>query len=135
MFDSMGNTQDQFEITENITIKFTILCARKVPNLYAYIAVKNNQEDLLIESDTMDFLPNIFDSMKEGVNEYEVKINANVLAVGDYLLYLSLASSYSDNFLVETPGDILRFTVVDSITERGHQRKAFTSQLLKWDNS
>ncbi len=135
MFDSMGNTQDQFEITENITIKFTILCARKVPNLYAYIAVKNNQEDLLIESDTMDFLPNIFDLMKEGVNEYEVKINANVLAVGDYLLYLSLASSYSDNFLVETPGDILRFTVVDSITERGHQRKAFTSQLLKWDNS
>ncbi len=133
MFDSMNNIQDQFEINENITIKFTINCARKVPNLYAYVAVKNNQEDLLIESDSMDFLPNIFDSMKEGLNEYSIQINANLLAVGDYILYLSLASSYSDNFLVETPGDILRFTVVDSITERGHNRRAFTSHLLKWE--
>lgn len=134
MIDSVGNTQNQFEINENISIKFNISCTRKVPNLYAYIAVKNSREDLLIESDTLDFLPNVFDSMKEGSNEYFVKINANLLAVGDYVLYLSLASSYSDNFLVETPGDVLRFTVVDSVTERGHQRKAFTSQLLKWEH-
>jgi lipopolysaccharide transport system ATP-binding protein len=134
MIDSVGNTQNQFEINENISIKFNINCTRKVPNLYAYIAVKNSREDLLIESDTLDFLPNVFDSMKEGSNEYFVKINANLLAVGDYVLYLSLASSYSDNFLVETPGDVLRFTVVDSVTERGHQRKAFTSQLLKWEH-
>lgn len=134
MIDSVGNTQNQFEINENISIKFNINCKRKVPNLYAYIAVKNSREDLLIESDTLDFLPNVFDSMKEGSNEYFVKINANLLAVGDYVLYLSLASSYSDNFLVETPGDVLRFTVVDSVTERGHQRKAFTSQLLKWEH-
>jgi lipopolysaccharide transport system ATP-binding protein len=135
LYDSKNNPQDQFEIIEDITIKFKIKCNRKVPNLYAYIAVKNSQDELFIESDTIDFLPNILDDMKEGINSYSIKINANVLAVGEYVLYLSLASSYSANFLVETPGDILRFTVVDSITERGHQRKAYTSQLLKWQNS
>lgn len=134
LYDSKNNPQDQFEIIEDITIEFHIECKRKVPNMYAYIAVKNNQDEVFIESDTIDVLPNILENMTVGMNKYAVKINANILAVGEYVIYLSLASSYSDNFLVETPGEILRFTVVDSITERGHQRKAYTSQLLKWQN-
>jgi len=134
LIDSKNNPQDQFEIIEDITINFKIKCNKKVPNLYAYIAIKNSQDELFIESDTIDFLPNVLDDMQEGINHYSVKINSNVLAVGEYVIYLSLASSYSANFIVETPGDILRFTVVDSITERGHQRKAYTSQLLKWQS-
>lgn len=134
LYDSKNNEQDQFEITEDIRVNLTINCVKKVPNLYAYIAVKNTQDDLLIESDTIDFLPNILDNMKEGINKYSIKISSHVLAVGEYVLYISFGSSYSDKFSVEVPGDILRFTVVDSITERGHQRRAFTSQLLKWEN-
>jgi lipopolysaccharide transport system ATP-binding protein len=133
ILDSKGNQRDQFEITEEIYIRLNINCKKKVPNLYAYIAVKNSSEDLLIESDTTDFIPNVLDNMTEGTNKYSIKIDAHVLGISEYVIYISFASSYSSKFSVDVPGEILRFTIVDSITERGHNRRAFTSHLLKWE--
>lgn len=131
--DSQWNERDQYEITEDIFIHLKLNCIKKVPNLYAYVVVKNSSEEVLIESDTLDFIPNILDNMSEGINKYSIKIGAHVLSVGEYVIYLSFASSYSTNYSVDVPGEILRFTIVDSITERGHNRRAFTSHLLKWE--
>jgi lipopolysaccharide transport system ATP-binding protein len=133
LVDVKGNDKSEFEIIEDIQINLTIYCKRKIPKLYAYIVVKDSKEELLIESDTNDILPNIFDEIVVGNNNYSIKINAHSLGVGEYIIYLSFASTYATNFNVLVPGDILRFKIIDTITERGHNRKALTSQLLKWE--
>ena len=131
--NSKGQLTDIFDITEDITINFTLNYQNDIPNLYGYLVVKNTQEEVFIESDTNDFLPNVMHSLSRGINKFSIKISKNVLPHGDYIVYLSLASTYSDTYNVETPGDMVAFTVSDHTTLRGNARNAYTSHLLNWN--
>ncbi|HLP21191.1 MAG TPA: ABC transporter ATP-binding protein [Chitinophagales bacterium] len=133
ILDSENNRTTEFSIADEITIKLTFKSLKKTPNLYGYVAIKNKQEELLIESDTYDYRPNCFENIQVGEYTFLLKIKPYILGHGQYSFYLSMASSYADNFLVDTPGDILSFSVVDELTERGHKRSSKTSQLLKWE--
>jgi len=131
--DSNSLPRQQFDISEDIHIELTINCSKIVPNLYGYIAIKNSQEEVYIESDTFDYLPNSLENVTIGDNSFKIKIRSNVLAYGTYTVYLSFVSSFADNFNVDIPGDILKFTIVDTETQRGHGRISKTSNLLKWE--
>jgi lipopolysaccharide transport system ATP-binding protein len=122
----------QFDIVQPIFVRVLLRCIQPIPNLYAYVAIKNAQEELIIESDSFDLLPNVLEQMKPGQNIFYLKINQNVLAIGDYTMYMSFASTHSNSFLVDVPMDILNFTVVDHSTQRGAQRRAKTSHLIQW---
>ena len=78
-------------------------------------------------------MPNRLDNLKLGDNIFELKIKSNVLPHGDYQFYLSLASTFANDFMIDIPGDLLNFSIVDTQTKRGHNRKAKTSALLKWE--
>ena len=86
----------------------------------------------MIESDTFDFLPNCLENLKIGINKFQIKISRNTLAVGEYHFYFSMASPRMDASQFDRPGEILKFSIVDSITKRGNSRSAKTSELLKW---
>ncbi len=131
--DGDGAHRNQFEISDAIIVHLTVRCERKVPSVYGYIVVKNRQEEVLIESDTNDILPNPLDMMEIGVNQYRIVIRPNTLPHGDYLLYVSFASSFSNSYNVDVPGEVLNFTVVDTLTYRGQTRRAKTSTLLQWE--
>jgi lipopolysaccharide transport system ATP-binding protein len=133
LFDSNNLPKQEFDISEDIYIDLTINCSKVIPNLYGYIIVKNSQEEVYIESDTLDYLPNCLDNLTIGDNIFKIKIRSNVLAHGTYTVYISFASSFADSFNVDIPGDILKFTIVDTETQRGHGRVSKTSNLLKWE--
>lgn len=125
--------QTEFDLGESIIIKFTILCKKSVPGVYGYVAVRNMSEDLLIESDTFDYGPNILESLIVGENVFHLKIQPHILAYGEYRVYLSFASSFSNKFLVDVPGDVLQFSIIDHHTRRGISRTSKTGYLLKWE--
>lgn len=131
--DCSNQIKKDFDISEKIFIYLKLKCKKKIPNLYGYFSVLNKQNEVFIESDTFDFPPNCLDNLKEGENVFCLKIDPYVLAHGDYVVYLSFASSFSDKFLVDVPGEILSFSVSDAITQRGHKRVSKTSQLIKWE--
>lgn len=128
-----GQLAEMFDISEDITVNLNIYCKEVFPNLYGYIVVKNTQDEVFIESDTNDFLPNILNDMKAGENKFSLTIGKNTLPHGEYIVYLSFASSYSHNHNVEIPGDIMAFSVTDHTTQRGNARNSYTSYLLKWN--
>jgi lipopolysaccharide transport system ATP-binding protein len=130
--DTEGKRKSQFEISEDLVFNFTINCLKTIPYATGYIVIKNLQEEVLLETDTQDFLPNSFDELKHGLNLFQVKLDAHILAHGNYTLYLSLASNLPTTFNLDVPGDILNFSIIDSVTKRGHKRTAKTSHLLKW---
>ncbi len=130
--DELLNPMDSFEIMDNIYITLKIHCTKIIPNIYGYIQVKNNLEEAIIESDTMDYLPNILEDLKLGLNIFRLRINNNILSTGDYSLYLSFAGNFSNSHTVEIPGEILRFEIVDTQTSRGHLRGSKSSFLIKW---
>lgn len=133
VYDSEGKAKELFEIDEEIVLSFQLQCNQKLPNTFGYVIVKSRQEEIFIESDTTDFLPNCFEQIQQGQSSYQLKIKANVLPHGEYLVYLSITSNFANNFVVDQPGDILSFSVIDSKTQRAHRRSAKTSQLLKWE--
>ena len=134
LMNEMREVKSEFDISENIFVRLKIVCQKKVPNIYAYISVENDQEDQLIESDTFDYLPNILDDMVIGVNEYIVKITKNVLPIGEFKFYINFTSTFANQFHIDSPKHILKFSIKDTGTKRGMNRKALTSQLLKWEN-
>ncbi|HAA01375.1 MAG TPA: hypothetical protein DEP18_07800 [Flavobacteriales bacterium] len=130
--DAQGEERNAFEIIEQVGLKLNLTCNKPVPNLYGYVVVKNSNEEVIIESDTKDLPPNALDGITEGNTTFLLTIPANTLSVGEYTVYLSFSSSFAADFSVETPGDVLRFAISDSITERGHNRRSYTSVLLNW---
>lgn len=133
LMNDRNENSSEYSINEDIYIKVKINCNKLVPNIYAYIAIKNDESDLFIESDSFDYLPNALEQMVIGTNDYVLKINKNVLPIGKYTFYMNFASPFANQFNVDSPGDILKFQVVDGETRRGSNRKAYTSQLLKWE--
>jgi hypothetical protein len=45
---------------------------------------------------------------------------------------MSFASSHANSFLVDTPMDVLSFSVYDHSTQRGTRRRSKTSHLIRW---
>ncbi|MFZ4635697.1 MAG: polysaccharide ABC transporter ATP-binding protein [Saprospiraceae bacterium] len=130
--DKNTNNRSEFDIMENIYIELILNCNKIITNLYGYIAIKNNQEELFIESDTYDIPPNPLENLHLGNNRFLVKINSNTLPIGEYNFYISFASTHSDSFLVDVPKEILSFNVFDNTTKRGMRRTAKSSSLLQW---
>ncbi|MFA5849837.1 MAG: ABC transporter ATP-binding protein [Bacteroidales bacterium] len=134
MLDVNNEPTSQFDISEEIYIGLEINCIRPIPNTYGYVTIKTKQDDLLIESDTFDCLPNILNDLKPGRTRFRIKIEPYILAHGDYTFYISFSSTYSNNFTIDDPGRILAFKVIDTKTQRGYRRSAKTSYLLKWES-
>lgn len=132
--DAEGRGKFEFEITEEINFALVLECLEPVPGLYGYIVIMNMFQEALIESDTFDFLPNCLENLKPGQNKFTIRVPNNILGVGEYHLYLSMSSPRIDPSKFDRPGEILKFSIVDNVTKRGHARTAKTSQLLKWQS-
>lgn len=133
LINRINENSSEYSIKEDVFVRLTINCNKIVPNVYAYVVVKNDEGEVYIESDSYDYLPNTLEQMKIGPNEYSFKISKNVLPVGKYTVYINFTSPFANQFNVDSPREILKFQINDGETRRGNNRKAFTSQLLKWE--
>lgn len=131
IYDTNEVDRGIFEIFDTIKVDITIRCKKIIPNTFLYILVQNDQEEKFIECDSFDLPPNILENMKLGNNEFQFDIPNNLLPMGYYTIYFCISSTYSNNFLLDVVGNVLKFEVVDSITQRGIRRKSCTSYLTK----
>lgn len=124
-----------FEISDDIVINLEINNLNQIPGVYGYIQVVNTEEEVFIESDSKDFGENMVEKLDIGLNSVELIISKYVLPIGNYKLYISFASMYSnqEGWVVDCPGYVLEFSVIDSQTNRGANRKAYTSHILYWN--
>lgn len=125
-----------FECEEDIHLLLTCHSTARVPGLYGYLTVKDQQDNLLIETDTFDHLPNVLENLPMGAVDFQLKIPRRTLAPGRYHIYLNFASKQNiDSFNIDTPGNILTFDVVDTFTMRGNNRRSFLGTTLSWERS
>ena len=130
---SNKNRKKIFEITETIEINLAFNVVKLIPGLYGYITISNMQEEVIIESDTMDYNENMLNNLTLGLNEYKLILPNNYLAIGEYLIYLNFTAPFSNNFNVDSPKEVLKFSIVDNISARNVNRIAKTSLILNWE--
>jgi len=124
----------EFECDEEIKIEFECISRNPIPFLYGFLQVSNSESIPVIVSDSKEFSENPFNNMLEGNHKVIVNIPRRILGVGKYSIYINFASQFNANgWNVESPGNVCAFSVIDSITERGNNRRACTGVLLKWD--
>ena len=132
--DEKSLQKSVFECEEDITLLLRCKLTDKIPSLYGYLTVKDNNGNLLIETDTLDYLPNLLEDVPLGINDFKIKIPSRTLAPGRYHIYLNFSSKQNiDGFHVDSPGRILSFDVIDSYTVRGNRRRSFLGITLKWE--
>lgn len=124
-----------FEVSEDIYFELLINSNGELPGAYGYIQISNSEDEVFIESDTKDLGYNAIEHMKKGNNLFMLKIEKFVLPIGVYRVYLSFASMYSNSsdWSIDTPGHVLEFSVVDTQTSRGVNRKANSSHIVIWN--
>ena len=127
-------TKSIFEVTEKIIVNLTYLCSNKVDAVYAYLDISNNEDVILIQTDSKDFQPNVFENLNIGMNDFKIIIPNNILSCGDYKIRLSLASPFKDNWTFDDSGEVVKFKIIDTVSDRGARRESLTSQFLKWEH-
>ena len=132
--DSKHKKKQSFEINEVLNLKIHYKVNNLIPNSYGFITVQNLQGDIIIESDTFDFSPNILDKLILGENIFNIEIPANLFSPGEYIINIAVASHHSEKFILDSVNDLIKFKISDNLTQRGSNRKSKTSYLLKWNN-
>jgi lipopolysaccharide transport system ATP-binding protein len=128
-----GKQLASYETQEEIIIRIHCISRKPLPNLYAYFELQTNKGESLIVCDSTESGNNVFDNMAHGKHIVDLTIPKGLLAAGDYIPYLNFTSNYSAGFDVDSPMDVLRFNITDSISKRGNTRNALTATILDWN--
>lgn len=131
--DENSIKQDTFECDVDIHIVIQVMVRKIIPGIYGYLAIMNDLEETILESDSQEVGENIFSNLPEGKHSIVIQIPKRHLGHGRYTVYLNFASSFNvDGFHVDSPGKVCAFHVVDSTSNRGNSRNGFFSTLLNW---
>jgi lipopolysaccharide transport system ATP-binding protein len=123
----------EYEAQEEIKVRIHCVSRRPLPNLYGYFALKTINGDSLIICDSTEDGKDVFNNMPVGEYIVDIIIPAGLLGAGNYIPLLNFTSNYNDaGFNVDSPLEVLRFKVIDSISERGNSRNALTALVLSW---
>nr|WKN40046.1 ABC transporter ATP-binding protein [Tunicatimonas sp. TK19036] len=134
--DQESNQKSLFECQEDIHLHLKCKLTNHIPGLYGYLSVKDKEENLIIETDTFDHLPNVLEGLTPGITDITIIIPKRHLPPGTFSVYVNFASRQNLNgFNVDSPGNIVSFDVTDSYTIRGNKRRSFSSTILKWNTS
>jgi lipopolysaccharide transport system ATP-binding protein len=125
--------KSHFNADEDIYILLKFVKNENVPGILGYLVVRSELDEVYIESDTYDFLPNILDELEVGEHDLLLKIPKRVLPKGTFKFYLNFQSQFSFKGLtLDSPRDILKFEVYDTTSSRGPRRKAYTNTIVEW---
>jgi lipopolysaccharide transport system ATP-binding protein len=122
----------EYEAQEEIKIRIHCISRNPLPNLYGYFALKNKEYDPLIVCDSTEDGNDVFNNMSKGKYIIDIVIPPGILASGEYIPVLNFTSDHTLKFNVDSPLEVLRFKVIDSLSMRGYGRGALTSLILEW---
>jgi lipopolysaccharide transport system ATP-binding protein len=121
-----------YEAQEEIKVRIHCISRKPIPNLYGYFALKNKDYEPLINCDSIEDGNDVFNNMPTGQHIVDILIPPGILAFGEYIPVLNFTSNYTVKFNVDSPMEVLKFKVVDTISRRGNNRNALTSLILNW---
>ena len=128
-----GARATSFECDDEIVIRLHCISRNPVPGLYGYMTISRGDGTLLIESDSNDIQPNVFDALPAGNHVFDVTVPSRILAPGRYMVYFNFGSpSAVHGFNVDTLGTVCSFTLTDNFSKRGNKRSGYLGTLLPW---
>jgi lipopolysaccharide transport system ATP-binding protein len=126
-------SKSYFNADEDIYVVLKCIKNENIPGIQGYLVIRSESDDIYIESDTYDFLPNVLDELALGEHDLLLKIPMRILPKGKFKVYLNFTSNFSAKGPnLDSPRDILSFEVYDTTTKRGQVRKAYTNTIIEW---
>ena len=137
LLNQFNNDTLSFSCDEIIRVRLVVHLIRRIPGLYGYLEITNNQGERVLVSDTFDTGQNLFEELESGEHELEFEIPPRILGHGEYFITLDFSSPQSDQTVGNTISikhldRVLRFTLNDFTTKRGNTRKGYLSTIISW---
>ena len=131
---SEGQSRGVFSCDEEICLDMTYLVRNNVPGIWGYLGIyKASDRSLVWVSDTNDVSNHKMEHMPIGESVMRVRIPKRSLSPGSYVIGLNYTSKLTDKFNVESPGEVVKFELQDTTTQRGNDRQGYFSTLLDWE--
>lgn len=132
--DEEGNNIDKFESQTNIKIRLDCVSRKPIPGLYGWFGISNESGDWVIVFDSNEQESSKEDNLDAGDYSWNISLPKGVLRPGSYTFTANFTSLFNEvGFNVDSPMECCKFTVVDTLTERGANRGALTSIIPKME--
>lgn len=131
--DEQGALKSEFECDEDIQIVFKVEVLKRESGLRGYVIIRNAFEEIYVETDTNDFMPNVLNGIDTGTHAFSLKLRKRLLPPGEFFIYLNFSNDFQEVYNLGPGKDVLRINLSDSNTQRGNLRRGYSSTILNWD--
>ena len=136
--DLNGIKKSTFDYIDNIFINVGLNVNKTNSNYRVSVHLINSNNDIIFESSDTDFDKNGINSQSKGEFEYILKIPSKLMMPGLYKIsiYTDTGRSITGGKAIEKKINILNFTIIDSLTNRGlndsYKKNSIIAPLIKW---
>jgi lipopolysaccharide transport system ATP-binding protein len=130
---SDDNPAYHFDCDDAVFIDINYAMTRKIPGMYAYLAVHRLDGTMVYEGDSTDAPGNPLGTADIGRGVLTIEIPPRTLGAGTYQIYLGIASDIdSAGPRIDVPGICGEFHLDDPATRLGNRRAGYLSTRLIW---
>lgn len=122
-----------FSVNESIIIDLEFIKISAITGIYLHLMIKDEGENLIIETDSYEHEINVFDTSQTGQINARVFLPPRILKGGRFFISLGLASDKAPNRQIQVLENFLSFEVIADEYPRDIKRRAFTSAIPKVD--
>ncbi|MHB1349615.1 MAG: ABC transporter ATP-binding protein [Desulfobulbaceae bacterium] len=128
-----GENTKNFDCDRSIIIQIDCVVHKKIPGLYGYLSIANLNGEVIMASDSNDYVMGSLDDLALGKHTVDIVIPQRTLAAGEYSVYLNFTSRAGiKGFNIDSPGRLFTFNLDDHTTARGNTRLGYFSTCLEW---
>ncbi len=127
-----GKEKYMFTADEPITIDFTLKKQSPIRGVFLHLLIKNNEEIVVLETDSKEGGYIRIDTDSEGVFKSSVTIPKRLLRSGRFHLTMGIASTQNDPFQIQSLDSFMSFDVLADKTPRDARRNSVLSTILDW---
>ncbi len=129
-----GELTTHFECDQPLRLQLSCVVRERVPGLYGYCLISRTDGTAVMATDSFDAGHNSLDELPVGLIELQILVPARTLAPGAYVVYFNFGTIQGQSgHDVDTPGEILSFTLEDHSTNRGNNRLGYFSTIIDWE--
>ena len=128
-----GEPTAQFDCDQPVYIAIDYVAARPVGGLHGFLQLQRLDGTIVDEADSDDMGTNPFDGLTAGRGTIAIKIPERILSPASYQIHLTFhADLDAYGRMIDVPGVVGEFSLVDTSTRRGNRRQGFLSLRLPW---
>jgi lipopolysaccharide transport system ATP-binding protein len=119
--------QGLYDVQEEVCIKCEFIKKNDLAGIYLHLIVQDENENIIVETDSFEHGSNVFDTIKTGVLIMDFKFPSRTFNRGKFYVSMGLSSKRYDENQIQSLNQFITFEIIATEFPRDQTRRSFTS--------